>query len=339
MYLFLHFSLLALRFTPMSFSWSTIKTPIVAFAPMSGVSDIAMRSIAKKWGSDITFSEFISAASIHYKNDNSKSFQLAQFIETERPFIIQLFGKDPEHFKTAAKILNKKFRPDGFDINFGCPAHSVINNGAGSCLFLEPGLAKQIIETVKETSGLLPTSIKLRASYKHVGALEFLKNIEGAPFENVTVHMRSYEQVHHGQPNWEIGKNIKEYFKNRPVSVIVNGGIASGLQAKEVLEFTDADGVMVAQASLGNPFIFQEIKATLAGQVLPELTWTERLDTVREHARLMVEYKGDRGIIEMRKHLVWYLKGFPDASQLRQKLVKVESLGQLDTILDLMNIQ
>src|SRR6185369_14365273 len=128
----------------MNFSWSTIKKPVVALAPMSGVSDIATRSIARRWGSDITFSEFISVDALHYKPDNEKSLLLAKFIEAERPFIIQVFGRNPDHFATAVKLLNEKFHPDGFDVNFGCPARSVVNNGAGSCLFLEPALAKQI---------------------------------------------------------------------------------------------------------------------------------------------------------------------------------------------------
>jgi tRNA-dihydrouridine synthase B len=209
------------------FSWKTIPKPIVALAPMSGVSDIAMRSIARKWGSDITFSEFISTDALHYKVahwlslgqpkgipiskedilkcaddsvywENDKSFVLAKFIEQERPFIIQVFGNEPEHFFTSVTLLNQVFKPDGFDINFGCPARSVINNGSGSCLFLKPDLAKKIIETVKLACDPLPVSIKLRASYKHVSALEFLQSIEGAPFENVTLHMRTYDQVHHG---------------------------------------------------------------------------------------------------------------------------------------------
>ena len=155
------------------FSWATIQKPLVALAPMSGVSDIAMRSIARSWGSDITFSEFISTDALHFKVasylgigqpkgvhlntediirvstdkafwENDKSFVLAKFIQQERPFIIQVFGNEPEHFYTAVTILTEVFKPDGFDINFGCPARSVINNGSGSCLFLQPSLAKNV---------------------------------------------------------------------------------------------------------------------------------------------------------------------------------------------------
>src|SRR5579883_2998098 len=113
----------------MHFEWSKIKKPVVALAPMSGVSDIAMRIMAKKYGSDLLFSEFISAASLYYKTENEKSFALAEFLPEERPYFIQLFGNEPEHFKVAAKILGEKFNPDGFDINFGCPARSVVNSG------------------------------------------------------------------------------------------------------------------------------------------------------------------------------------------------------------------
>ncbi len=346
-----------------NFSWQTISKPVVALAPMSGVSDIAMRSIARRWGSDITFSEFISTDALHYKVgqwlgiahpkgvhiskedilrsaedkaywENDKSFVLAKFIEEERPFIIQVFGNEPEHFHTTVTILNHLFKPDGFDINFGCPARSVINNGAGSCLFLQPDLAKKIIETVKLACAPLPVSIKLRASYKHVSALEFLQAIEGAPFENVTLHMRSYDQVHTGVPNWDSGRDLKKYLLTKNIPLIVNGGIASGKTAKEVLEYTGADGVMVAQASLGNPFIFAEIKAALLHNPVPSISTAERINTALAHSELMLEHKGSHGIIEMRKHLLWYFKGFPNAADLRKQLSSVESLESLQNILE-----
>jgi tRNA-dihydrouridine synthase len=326
---------------------------------MSGVSDIAMRSIARRWGSDLTFSEFISSDAIFYKvksylntdpssldddilrncalDDNfwldNKTFLLAKFIEEERPFIIQLFGNNPEHFGIATKILNAKFRPDGFDINFGCPARSVINNGSGSCLFLQPTLARQIIETVKEASGNMPLSLKLRGSYKHVSALEFLTGLGQAPFENVTVHMRSYEQVHHGPADWEIGKALKHYLAPKDISLIINGGLDSGLKAQEALDYTGADGIMVAQASLGNPFIFAEIKATLNQQPIPIISPQDRINTLLDHTKLMLEHKGSRGIIEMRKHLLWYFKGQPNTGELRNQLSQVENLPQLENVL------
>ncbi len=344
------------------FSWKTIKKPLVALAPMSGVSDIAMRSIARRWGSDITFSEFISTDALHFKVaqylglgqpkgvhiskedilrtledkaywENDKSFVLAQFIEEERPFIIQVFGNEPEHFHTTVTILNHLFKPDGFDINFGCPARSVIHNGAGSCLFLQPDLARTIIETVKAVCNPLPVSIKLRAAYKHVPALEFLRAIDGAPFESVTLHMRTYDQVHHGEPNWDSGKELKQYLAPKGIPLIANGGIASGQDALDVLAYTEADGVMVAQASLGNPFIFAEIKAALAGKPFEPVSLTQRIDTVMAHTRIMLEHKGPRGIIEMRKHFLWYFKGFPNAAELRGQLSKVETIEQLEQAL------
>ncbi len=314
------------------FSWETIKKPIVALAPMSGVSDSPMRMMAKKFGSDLEFSEFISAAGLFYKpEENDKSFKLAQFLEEERPYIIQLFGNDPEHFRVATKILNEKFHPDGFDINFGCPARSVVNNGSGSALFTEPAKARKIIETVKEASNGLPTSIKLRAAYKNISVLEFINNIQGSPFENVTLHMRTYEQLHVGEPNWDIARELKQRLD---VPLIINGGLNSAEKAKQALEYTGADGVMIAQASLGNPFIFREIKEALNNMPVILPTVQERIDTAIEHAALMVRVKGEKiGIMEMRKHLAWYFKGFPGVSGLRQSLVKVNSLPELQSLL------
>jgi tRNA-dihydrouridine synthase B len=313
------------------FSWEKLNKPVVALAPMSGISDSPMRLMAKKYGSDIEFSEFISAASLFYKEENEKSFALAHFLEEERPYVIQLFGNDPAHFKVATKILTQKYKPDGFDINFGCPAHSVVNSGAGSALFCEPLKAREIIETVKEASGGLPTSIKIRAGYKKIPATEFINKIEGAPFENVTIHMRTYEQLHTGEPNWDIAKELKKMLKT---PLIINGGINSGDKAKTALEYTGADGVMIAQASLGNPFIFREIKAALNNQPIPLTTIQERIDAALEHARLMVQTKGPKhGVIEMRKHLAWYFKGMPNVSELRAKLVRIENLQELEETL------
>lgn len=343
----------------MSFSWQNQQKPIVALAPMSGVSDIAMRSIARSWGSDLTFSEFISTDALYYKvrsyfhakKDSftdteldecitdaefwadDKSFRLAQFIESERPFIIQVFGPEPTHFYVAVYILNKLFRPDGFDINFGCPARSVVNNGAGSCLFLTPNKAIQIINEVKRAAGSLPVSIKLRASYKHVPALEFLESLGDAPYDNITIHMRSYEQVHHGEPNWDSGKLVTEFAHSHNKTCIINGGLDSGIKAKAALEHTGADGIMVAQASLGNPFIFKEIKDALNGLPHSPASTSERITTVLDHARLMTEHKGSHGMIEMRKHLLWYFRSFPGASKLRQELAKVTDIAELEAIL------
>ena len=315
----------------MSFSWENIKKPVVALAPMSGVSDIAMRLIAKKFGSDIEFSEFISAAGLFYKEENEKSFRLAQFDPEERPYIIQLFGNDPEHFTVATKILNERYRPDGFDINFGCPARSVVGSGAGSALFCQPKIAKEIIERVKDASEGLPTSIKLRAAYKDITVFDFLENIKGAPYENITLHMRTYEQLHTGEPNWDVGKELKQRVS---VPVIINGGINSAEKAKAALEYTKADGVMIAQASLGNPFIFREIKAALNNEPIPQVNMAERTETALEHARLMVKYKGaEHGMIEMRKHLAWYFKGYPNVAALRAQLVRIKSIEELEATL------
>ncbi len=314
--------------------WKKIKKPVVALAPMSGVSDSPMRLMAKKLGSDLEFSEFISAASLFYKEENEKSFKLARFEETERPYIIQLFGNVPEHFEVAAKILTERFNPDGFDINFGCPARSVVNSGAGSALFTEPQKARAIIEAVKKASGGKPVSIKIRAAFKNISALDFIESIKGAPFENVTLHMRTYEQLHTGEPNWDIAKKLKEKLKPLGIPLIINGGLNTAEKAKAALEYTGADGVMIAQASLGNPFIFREIKAALNNETVPAVTLEERIQTALEHARLMVSIKGEKyGIMEMRKHLAWYFKSMPNVSELRAKLVKVNSLDELKEIL------
>ena len=210
----------------------------------------------------------------------------------------------------------------------------MVNTGAGSSLFTKPDLARAIIEAVKEASGGLPTSIKLRAAYKHVGVLEFVDKIKDAPFENVTLHMRTYEQLHTGEPNWDVAAQLKALLRAvKDVPLIINGGLNSAAKAQEALAYTGADGVMVAQGSLGNPFIFAEIKAQLKGEPIPTFSYEDRIKVALAHAQLMVDTKGEqRGILEMRKHLAWYLRGYPHASEIRAKLVHADTLQQVRNI-------
>ncbi len=162
--------------------------------------------------------------------------------------------------------------------------------------------------------------------------LEFISHIKDAPFENVTIHMRTYEQLHTGEPNWDVAKELRALLKQvKDVPLIINGGLNSAQKALDALAYTGADGVMVAQASLGNPFIFAEIKAALAGEPVPTFTYEDRVAAALEHAKIMSDTKGEQlGMLEMRKHLAWYFKGYPNVSELRAKLVHANTLAEVE---------
>ena len=331
----------------MSNFWQKLKKPILALAPMAGITDSAFRQICRKHGADVVYSEMASVSALYFKPE--KTLELVKFEKTERPYVIQLFGKHPEHFAKAAKIISEKVKPDGVDINFGCPAKKVFGHGSGCALMPQKKLAREIISAVCENTKL-PVSLKIRAGVGEVDAIEFIENVKDLPFAAVMIHCRTFEQKFSGPADFSVAEKIKKIIPDR--IVLGNGGITEAQQAKEILEkYPLLDGLGIARGTLGRPWIFEEIKQLL--QECRERTCAFRkngtdisvpynknygLSKIKkiaiEHARLLYKTKGQKGFLEIRKHLAWYVKGFPNASELRQKLVRVESIEEIKKILD-----
>ena len=363
--------------------WHNLKKPILALAPMAGITDSAFRQICRKHGADVVYSEMASVSALFFKP--AKTLELVKFEKTERPYVIQLFGKDPEHFAKATRILDslplekgdarrakgfekfceniksfespliplfqrgKLLRPDGIDINFGCPAKKVFGHGSGCALMPQKKLAREIISAVCENTKL-PVSLKIRAGVGEVDAVEFIENVKDLPFAAVMIHCRTFEQKFSGPADFSVTEKIKKIIPDR--IVLGNGGITEAQQAKEILEkYPLLDGLGIARGTLGQPWIFEEIKKLL--QECRERTcafrkngtdisvpYNKNYDSSKikkialEHARLLYETKGQKGFLEIRKHLAWYVKGLTNASELRQKLVRVESLEEIKKILD-----
>lgn len=310
--------------------WKKLKKPIIALAPMAGITDQSFRQICKSYGADVVYSEMASTSAIFF--NKKKTIGITRFnSRKESPYVVQLFGDKPEHFLFATKIIAKQIRPDGIDINFGCPARKIIACGSGAVLMDNIKLTREIIQAVLEGSGDIPVSIKIRAGVKKTSAIEFVKKIKDLPISAIMIHGRTLEQGFTGAPDYEMMRKVKELVD---IPVLANGGILKPEDAKIMLEKTGADGIGLAQGVLGKPWLFRQVKDYLKTGSYKELELLEIKKMAIKHAEMMYKKRGKQGVIEMRKHLAWYFKGFEGAAELRQKLVHVKTLSEIKKILN-----
>lgn len=310
--------------------YKNIKKPILALAPMAGYTNQPFRQICKFYGADVLYSEMASATALSY--EGKKTLELLKFSKIERPYVVQLFGNDPKYFQNAARIVTENIRPDGIDINMGCPAPKVYKTGAGAALFCDQDRAMEIIEeTLKGTN--LPVSIKIRSRVKNHTAYRFMKKIKDYPLAAVMVHGRSYEKGFIGDIDYTTIKRIK-----RMVSypVIANGGINTPEDAKKILEKTGADGLGIARGALKNPWLFLQIKDYLEKGEYSELTLREIKKAAIRHSIMAEKSMGSHGILEMRKYLLWYFRGFENAKEFRRKLVEVENVEDIKNTFEML---
>lgn len=303
--------------------WKNLDKGFLALAPLAGVSDLPFRQICKSFGADVLYSEMASATALSYAPD--KTLELVKFEEGERPYVVQLFGNNPEHFQTAAELITKKVKPDGIDINFGCPVPKVAKQNSGAKLFQDIELSHDIIKATIESTDL-PVSIKTRTESGGVHLFEFLKRMENLDIKALMIHGRTLKQGFSGDIDTETIKNSRDYFGG---TLIANGGIVDRDSALEVLEKTKADGLGIARGAFGNPYLFSEIKDPKYTKPSKE----EIFETIIRHAELVKEHIGEDRVYEMRKHLCWYVGGFPGAKKLREKLLTIENIANIKDIL------
>lgn len=305
----------------------------VFLAPMAGVTDLVFRVICKEMDCGMVYSEMVSAKGVQHNNKNTK--ELLKVDERERPVAMQMFGSDPEIMAEMARKLNEYEDIDILDINMGCPAPKIVKNGEGSALTLNPKLVGEIISAVSKASEK-PVTVKFRKGFddQHLNALEIGKIAEESGAKAVTIHGRTREQYYAGKADWDIIKALKEEIKTIPV--IGNGDIFTPEDAKNMLEYTGCDAIMIGRGSQGNPFIFKRTVEYLEnGVLLPEPTWEERLDVAEKHMDMLADYKGEViGIREMRKHLGWYIKGLPHSAEMR---VKINATSGRENMRDVLN--
>lgn len=307
----------------------TSKNPPLILAPMAGVADSAFRILCKKQGADIVFSEMISAKAVYY--GDKKTYALAKFEDIERPFILQIFGSEPHIMAHAAKVLYDFCRPDGIDINMGCPVHKIFANNEGSALMKNPSLVYEIVARVCE-SVPVPVSVKIRKGIDecHVNAVEIALSAQKGGAAYVSVHGRTRSQMYSGNADYDI---IKEVNSALTVPVIGNGDVTHPQSLDKMLE-TGVGGVMIGRGALGNPFIFDRLKCHIAKKPYTPPDRDTIKNTILEQLELSLKYKPEIvAVREARKHIAWYLKGFPGSASLRDAVNRAQNKTELLEIL------
>ena len=300
-------------------------------APMAGFSDMSFRVLCKSLGCDLTVTEMVSAKGLFY--GSQKTAELLETDPAERPVVMQIFGREPEIMADMAQRLAERYGEAllAIDINMGCPAPKITGNGEGSALMREPLLAGHIVETVAKKAGV-PVTVKIRKGYdaRHENAAEIARIAEDSGAAAITVHGRTREQMYAGCADYAAIAAVRAAVK---IPVIGNGDVRDGDSALRLLRQTRCDGIMIGRGALGNPFVFSEVRAALRGETYTPPTWAERMETAVRHTRMTAANKGERGILELRKHIVYYLSGIPGAARLRTRLQNAETAEEMAQIL------
>lgn len=305
----------------------------VVLAPMAGISNTSYRKIIKEMGAGLIFAEMVSDKAICFGNE--KTMDLLKMSEEERPIAQQIFGSDINSFVSAAKIIEETMKPDIIDINMGCPVPKIaLKSQAGSALLKNPEKIYEIVKAVVENVSV-PVTVKIRSGWdsSSINAVEVAKAIEKAGAKAITVHGRTRAQGYSGKADWSIIKKVKE---NVHIPVIGNGDVTSCYLAKEMLEYTKCDAVMIGRGVLGNPWLIKECVQYLQDGTLPKpVFYRERMAMLKRHFQLLVDDKNEKvALLEIRMHALWYIKGMPNCAKIKNELCGSQSKEKFFEIID-----
>ncbi len=299
-------------------------------SPMAGVTDRPFREICRRFGADMGFCEFASASGLTYGGE--ATWKLVDTEGEEGLVGIQIFGSDPDHMASAARLLSDR-RMDVLDINFGCPAKKVVRKCGGSALLADVPLLEKIVKSVLANSQV-PVTAKIRTgwdedsvNYQEVGLL--LQEL-GLPW--VTMHGRTRSQKFSGEANWDW---IAELVETLDIPVIGNGDVVDGETYRRMVAHTRCHAVMIGRGAIGNPWIFSRMRAVDEGVPAPEIPFAEMCEVTMEHLRGEVAQRGeDQGCLVVRKHIAKCFKGYPGAAILRKKLYATQRFDEMISILE-----
>jgi len=301
-----------------------------ALAPMAGVTDFAFRQLCREKGAAYTVTEMISAKALCYHDEKTKT--LLCMPPDEHPSAVQIFGHEPEIMAEAAPMARELSGADIVDINMGCPVGKIVKSGDGSALMRDPELAGRIVEAVVKTAGC-PVTVKFRKGFDngHVNAVEFARVCERAGASALTVHGRTRAQMYAGRADWDI---IREVAAAVSVPVIANGDVFAPPDAVHILRYTRCAAAMIGRGAFGNPWLFAQANAALAGDPIPPLPpFAERIDDAVRQIELLAAHRGEHlACLEARHHMPWYLHGVAYSAAYRAALTHVETLDDIRKI-------
>jgi tRNA-dihydrouridine synthase B len=308
-----------------NFSWKDSKKPLFILAPMANITTLPFRSICKEMGADVVFTPMLSSNAIIH--NESKTLKIGEFLLSEQPLIVQIFGYSGKLIGDAANIVEKKLKPAGIDINLGCPAPKITGNECGSALLKDLVKAKDILKEVRQTfDGQL--SVKLRLGWNELAIEEFAHELEDIRINAISIHGRTSKQGYRGESDWS---PIYKIASEISIPVIGNGDINDWKMAHERLEGEKLAGVMIGRASLNRPWIFKEIKE----QRTIDFSKNEIANLLEKQTKLAIEYSDSESIAinEMKKFYGWYLKGFAGAHSLRVEAMSAENFEDYKIVL------
>jgi tRNA-dihydrouridine synthase B len=300
-------------------------------APMAGVSESPFRRVCRKFGADVVVTEFLSAEGI--RRENQATISKLRFGADERPIGVQIFGADPAAMGEAAALVTDVFQPEFIDINFGCPVKKVVRRNGGSGCLKDLDLVQTIIRAVQAATHL-PVTVKIRSGWSEEmrDPVQIALRCQDAGARALALHARTRTQMYSGSARWE---EIAAVVDALGIPVIGNGDIKSAEDAVRLYRQTNCAAVMIGRGAFGQPWIFNQTKALLAGLPKPEAPGVEeRFRIALDHARMVESYEADLkgAAIEFRKHLGWYVKGLRDSADLRKKLYAVDRFSEIDGI-------
>lgn len=300
-------------------------------APMAGVSEAPFRQICRRLGADVVISEFLSSEAIRRRIRST--LEGAEFEECERPIGIQIYGSDPAAMAEAAALITRHYQPEFIDINFGCPVKKVVQRNGGSGCLRDMDLVGRIVRAVIAATDL-PVTVKTRSGWSEDtrDPVSIALRMQDAGARAFTLHARTRTQMFSGKASWD---EIARVVEALDIPVIGNGDIETAEDIVRMRQHTGCAGAMIGRGVFGNPWIFRDAQALLAGAPRPAAPdAAERFRLALEHAHLAIQLQGDtrRTVMEFRKHLGWYTKGLHGASELRQRLFQVESMAEAEAI-------